>query len=282
MIRALVLLGLAVALGGCTYVTPAAPCAAAPQAGADLEPGDRVLARWRGGFWQATVLNVQGKLVTVAWDVPPPERSYLPRGWVVKKEVEAPAVEPGQWLLCRQEVWELCRFESMEGGTWKVIFASDGSSAEIDSLDVASVPEDLRSWAARRGDSQMNEALLSETVNPSAPLNAGSPVTQGKKVLARWTDGNWYGGTVSESKGTTVTVEWGDGSPALAIPNTNVAPLPGQGQTLKAGDLAFCRWESSARWWRARIDRVDGSVLAITYRDGTKGKLGPADCLVAE
>src|SRR4051812_31085477 len=70
------------------------------QGGLGLEPGDRVIARWKDGLFAATVITVRHNLVTVAWDQPPPAESHVARAWVAPIAPLPGDVAVGSWAAC--------------------------------------------------------------------------------------------------------------------------------------------------------------------------------------
>ena len=112
------------------------------------------------------------------------------------------------------------------------------------------------------------------------PANAGQPVSQGSRVLARWYDDTWWEATVASVGQGTVTVAWADGSPPDQLPASDVANLPAQPEPVAVGSHALCSWRSSTRWWRARV--VDhGGAATIEYIDGDSALLSAERCVLA-
>lgn len=112
------------------------------------------------------------------------------------------------------------------------------------------------------------------------PSNAGEPVSEGAKVLARWYDDTWWEATVTAANQGTVTVAWADGSPPNQLPSSDVAALPVQASSVGVGSYAICSWQSSTQWWRARIADRQG-VPTIEYIDGDSATLGVERCVLA-
>src|SRR5687767_8391021 len=91
-------------VAGCIHVH--VPPANAPRGGAGLQPGDRVVTRLRNEFREATVITVDGALVTVGWDLPPPDRTQVARSWIVRLDEKPGKPRPGDWRLCpSDESW---------------------------------------------------------------------------------------------------------------------------------------------------------------------------------
>jgi hypothetical protein len=257
-------------------------CFEVPRGGHGLEPGQIVVARFRAEFYQGVVFTVRGKLVTVMWDEPPPEKSHLPLGWVQPVSDPAARVREGDPALCDlgdNGRWSLCQVKRVDREVVTVIPVT-GSDATVPRDRVIPVPKGLTAWARKRLDQLLEQRKLQATINPTAPLNAGSPVTVGQTVLAMWGSGGWWEATVRTVGGGSVTVSWGDGSGEATMPASKVAPLP-ESSTLSPGDLALCSWSGSKQWFPARVDRVEDKELHITYRDGTKGVVQHLRCAPA-
>ncbi len=267
-------------LSGCITVHVAPQGAEPLLAGLGLEPGDRVVARWQDSFFEATVVTVQDKLVTVAWDVPPPERSHLPRGWV--ERIAPPAADAQGWQLCRRsETWVPCQIEASGPQAVKVKLAGLAESLSLDPEELCPVPAGLRGWVARRAEAEQAAATLAAQIDPQAPLSAGQAVQPDQRVLGRWIDGGWYEARVAGQGDGSVTLVWSDGSAPSPVPVGDVAPIPDAPEALQPGAVAFCRWSAAARWWPARVEEASSTVLRVTYRDGEEGRVAPGECVGA-
>lgn len=251
-----------------------------PTAGQGLVPGERVLARYKDALYEGTVITVQQRLVTVAWDQQPPERSFLPRGWVRSMEDDA-ALRPRSWAACRADSgWQLCRVEAAPQGDISVTLASDGDSRTLAPAQVRPVPRGLEGWAAERGTEALRQARLKRLFAGARPVAAGTTVKSGQRVAAEWQPNSWWEATVLKVAPGTITVRWADGSADQTLAPDKVAPLTA-GEPLDQGDLALCRWGSSGQLWPAVVDSAGQGPLQVTYSDGSKGRVPPEHCLAA-
>lgn len=254
---------------------------AEPQAGQGLEPGDRVVARWQVVFYEATVLTVQGKLVTVAWDSPPPEQSQIAVGFVQRLDAAPTTLVENQWLLCPGDGhWELCRSTSLVDDEVEVLLLANGKRRRFARREVLAVPEAMSPWLQAQGAQKLRVLARQQRFAHAVPITAGRPVQAGELVVARWRDDAWWGGVVKEVHGSTVIIAWGDGTED-ATPAIDVAPLAPQPQGVKAGDLAFCTFGGSAQWWPVQIESAEGGSLSAVYLDDTPGEFSPGDCVLA-
>ena len=253
-----------------------------PRAGQGLTPGERVLARYKDGFHEGTLITVQGRLVTVGWDDGAPERSYLPRGWVRSTD-RAGRVAPGEWALCRPaEAWELCRVDGVQPGRVQTSLTSGGRQAVLRPRQVFPVPEGLRRWAGELGSERLAQARRQLLLTGARPASAGQAVQVGQRVLAEWQAASWWVARVVRVDKDLLTVRWVDGGGEQSLPPARVAPLePDAEQVLRAEDIALCTWGESGQWWAAFVERAAQGQIEVTYSDGSKGQLAPGQCLVA-
>jgi hypothetical protein len=241
--------------------------------GPELAPGARVVGRWQDAFWEATVVAVQGDLIVIAWDQPPPELSYRPRGWVVHADAPPAVARPADWLLCRADrVWHLCQVESVAGDALQVVAVGDARSHTMERIDTLPVPAGLVSWAARHGAAALESARLAARLQGVEPVTAGKPVRVRDRVLARWTDGSWWEAEVTAAGNGQITVAWADGSAATGVPPAHVASLRGAPLARVRGELALCKWGEGTRWWASYIEK-SAAGLEVVYSDGTREPL---------
>jgi hypothetical protein len=252
-----------------------------PQAGQGLTPGERVVARFKETFREGTVITVQGRLVTLAWDDGAPERSYLPRGWVRSLDRRSAPIKQGQWALCRPKAtgWELCRVDRVQGDQLQASLIDDGASWQIARRRSFALPAKLNAWAEERGTELLKLARRKTLLERSKPASAGQAVQTGQTVLAEWTKDSWWEAKVTRVQKDAISVTWVDGGAQVVQPS-QVAPISGAAQ-LRSGDLAYCKWNSSTQWYQAWIERRSDASAQITYRDGNSGKVPLKSCLPA-
>lgn len=271
--------------GGCIHVHVGGGHDGVPaelKGGQGLQPGDRVVARWKTGLFDATVLTVQQRLVLLAWDQQPPDRSWVPVGWVQLRAEEGGRASVGDWMLCRRgEVWAPCQVQDRDGRVRRVTWADDAREDTLAGEDTVDVPVELRGWLSRRAEAQLHGVRTQRELAGLRPVDAGQPVSAGQAVLATWNDGNWYMAELQGVEGEQAVVAWADGTAPSSVPLTRVSPLPAQPEVLAPGSLAICVWQGGARWWRARIGAVRDRKMLVEYIDGTEATLGAGECVPA-
>lgn len=252
------------------------------EAGLGLVPGDRVVARWRDAFWSATVLTVEERLVTVAWDVPPPDTSRVSREWMRKLEHPGDDLLAGAWVLCpgSSDAFIPCRVEGVEADEADVRLTDSGSFIRLPRAHLFLVPDELYAWVVDKGDAAIERYLMADRLQSVVPLSAGEPVARpGAEVLARWSDGEWWRGTAIAIDGGEITVAWADGSEPLALAPGDVAPLGNDDGRLEKGSVALCQYGDTTRWSRAHVVALGSKDLEVRYIDGTAVKLATSRCV---
>lgn len=252
-----------------------------PTAGAGLVPGERVVARFRDAFHEATVITVQGKLVTIAWDEPPPERAYLPRDWVASFE-ELRSPRQGEWALCWHKVaWQLCRVEHLGDGKVTASLSSDGSQVTLPPRRCLTVPGKLRGWAEERGPELLRLARREAAFKGARPATAGRPAKPGDRVLAEWMQNSWWEATVVGQAEAGITVKWVAGGGEQTVTAEQVAPLYGlRGAQIGPETPVFCA-SSGTSWAPAWVDSATSTMLQVSYAGGSKGSVPRKDCVPA-
>lgn len=263
-------------LGGCIHIHHDRP--PRHRGGAGLEPGDRVLARWHEAFFEATVIDVDGRLVTVGWDAPPPEHSELPVDFVVKPG--GPAPRAGEAGLCPEGAsWIPCRVLRADDKGFTALRV-DGRTATLAPGLLPAVPAGLSGWALKTVEAGAERVRLTEQLKRAVPAAVGAHLTVGQLVLGLWTDGAWWEATVSSIDAGGVNLTWVDGG-TQRLSARELAPLGGA--VPQAGQVAICREGSSTRWTPALVSGVTAADgLAIRRADGAALDVRSADCVVAK
>jgi hypothetical protein len=269
-------------LTGCLHVH--VPPQGAPRGGSGLNPGDRVVARSRGELREATVITVDGALVTLAWDAGSPDRSQLTRSWIVRVDERGRGtVKAGDWRWCpSEEAWVPCRAEPAGDGL--ALQYADGTKRTIAARDTLPIPAGLTHWTRARGEKLLDVALdvgpppQEIDLDTLRPRAAGQPVAIGDRVLAHWSGGGWWEAKVDRISPSEVVVSWADGSAATPVSVTEVAPMTND--LLGGGDVGLCRW-TDTQWWPARITNRASGRLHIIYSDGTALDVPTQECVAA-
>ncbi len=258
-----------IALAGCGRLEPV------PDRDA-LQPGDRVVTRWHGGFVEATVVRVRGRLVTVAVEEAAVQ-PLLPRDWVVR--VDEPCGEPaaGEWRLCAvDDGWQPCRADLDPSGARRFAFVADGAPRIADGPTLP-VPPGLRARVARDGERSLDEVSLAETLPRLAPAAAGQPVRVGDAVIARWSGSSWWDARVAAVRPRGVVVVWEDGGTRNTLTPDEVAPRVAG--TLADGAWAMCR-QAGTQWQPARV-RGGAGAWTARYGDRRTAAVAADQCVVA-
>jgi hypothetical protein len=278
MVNGRVLCALALGLAaGCVHVHVGGD--GPVQGGQGLEPGDRVVARWKDGLYAATVITVRSNLVTVAWDAPPPEQSHLPRRWVGPLLPVPAGFAAGGWAACADgDAFVLCRVLVLERDTVTIERLGEAKARSLERGKVIALPSGLAAWAADIGGRQAERAARAAMLGTLVPATAGELPKTGAPVLARWhTDGEWWPGAVESISGSIVRVRWHDGSGPEDLPRTDIAPLA----PAEPNAFAFCTEGGSARYERAYVRWVTGNLIEIEQKDGSVRELPLGSCVPA-
>jgi len=113
-----------------------------------------------------------------------------------------------------------------------------------------------------------------------APTSAGQAVKARQRVLARWSDGNWWPAQVKRVSGSQVKVRFDDRTVGDLAAEA-VAPMPAPA-LLDAEALALCKWSSTGRWWRARVTGRDADSNDVRYIDGSTRTVSAGECVPAK
>lgn len=97
----------------------------------------------------------------------------------------------------------------------------------------------------------------------------------GMKVVAQWQGDNWWLAKINSiNKNGLFNVTYSDNTKGANKKKDQVAYyIYNDTQTppcFKEGDRVIAQWKGDS-WWKARITRISGNSVDITYSDGEKG-----------
>jgi hypothetical protein len=188
---------------------PAQPVgASASLPGQGLAVGAGVLAQWTDGSWQqAKVISSSGNLIAVDWVDPGLGASM----WLQSHQVLPAAAPAGPPMAPPFVPGQL----PAQPAAPQAFQAQPGAGQPFVGQQGMGQPVPGQAFAGQQmmGQPIPGQAFAVQPV-PGQPMMA-MPVPQqtpgvGARVLAQWTDGNWYPGTVVQVQGSLVGVDWED------------------------------------------------------------------------
>ncbi len=124
-------------------------------------------------------------------------------------------------------------------------------------------------------DDDSTTVLSPERMRPITATKGALAV--GDRVIAVWNGGpRMYAGAVSKVTATSFVVTWDDGSKPSTVEPGRLARLePAAAMKFELGSTVGAKYGSD--WWIATVTGIKDGGYAVTYSDGTKGKVRPAD-----
>ncbi len=91
--------------------------------------------------------------------------------------------------------------------------------------------------------------------------------TIGSKILAQYSDGQWYEATISQISGQEYFVQYDDGLTAW-LPTTQIRPLVIKGNdAISVGMRVQAQWNDGG-WYAATISQINADKYYVTFDDG--------------
>lgn len=215
----------------------------------DFRPGDRVLARWRGGnfLFPGTVERADDQGIAIAYDDGDrdtrPPADVRPFDWQPGTRIEAIWSGNGQYYAAT------------------ILRISDSSLAVR--FDDDGIEEDTVTARCRMA-----------WTGPSAAVSS-APLGVGQRVLGRWRGGpHWFPAVVRDVRNGTVALAYDDGD-SEELPASEVRPL-----SWTIGSRIEAVWSGDGRYYAAAITDIapDGSRLSVLFDDGIREDTISARC----
>ena len=150
------------------------------------------------------------------------------------------------------------------------------ANVEEDKWYIAKLGErDGSKFAVTYGDDDAQTTLSPERMRPI--IAAKGKLAVGDRVVAVWNGGpRMYAGAVSKVTATSFVVTWDDGSKPSTVEPGKLARLePAIATKFELGATVGAKYGGD--WWIAIVTGIKDGGYAVTYSDGTKGKVRAGD-----
>ena len=229
--------------------------------------GDSVIAKWSSSsYHEGKVKSIDGTKAKIIWageqseeDVDMTNVYPLPKA---KTEVTA-----GDFVLAKSidsDAWYNAQVEKIGDGFIEVKQTSEANTFKTPADRIIKVS----GITAEDFKKELAETNFTSEATKHRPIVLDNYVPKvGEKVLAEWTENNWYTGKVKKVSADKINIAWLDNSNPSDVSLAGVAPLPeGNSELPSANDYILVK-ENNNHWLYAQVISAIGNNIEVKFAD---------------
>jgi hypothetical protein len=188
-------------------------------------------------------------------------------------------MKAGAFAICRvaEMEWMGCRIQAARADAVE-IFTVNGKTTSIPRADVLTPSSVTQLNLEKRFERTKQRSEFESALGSAAPrAPAGYRPDAGALVLVR-VEGKWYSAKVFEIDREDLRVRWPSTGRINDVDRKDVVPSPPYPTSVKRGEFVLVRPLEPARAWPpARVERVDGTEIAVKDAEGSERQVTTSD-----
>ncbi len=229
--------------------------------------GDTVVAKWSAGsYYEGKIEKIDSAKMTIGWDDKSQSTVIDATDiYTIPKAGTAPDVKQGDMVLAKTtsgNYWNGAEITGIEGGVYKVRVVTGSTTVNVAGEKIIKVPATA---AADFKQAASSTDFMAEAKKGKVMIPTDYKPKKGDAVLAEWTTGSWWEGTIDNISGSNIYVAWpGNFKPSavnigkiLPIPNSNDKTMPVEKQFL------IIKPDSGTAWVYGQATAVNGNRIEV-------------------
>ena len=240
-----------------------------PAGAADGKPkvGDLVVAKWStGSYYEGKIEKIDGGKTTVAWEDKSQSTAVDSSDiYTIPAAGATLDVKQGDMVLAKTgagSYWNGGEVTGIEAGVYKVKVVTGAMTFNVAGEKIIKVPATV---AADFKQTAGSTDFLAEAKKGTVTIPADYKPKKGDAVLAEWTTGSWWTGTIDNISGSNIYVAWNDNSKPSAVNISKILPLPTSKDTSMLTEKQFIlvKPDSGSAWHYGQASSVNGNRVEV-------------------
>lgn len=212
--------------------------------------GDSVVAKWSAGsFYEGKIEKIDGAKMTVAWDDKSQSTVIDATDiYTIPTSGSTPDVKQGDMVLAKTAsgtYWNGAEVMGIEGSVYKVRIVTGSTSVNIAGEKIIKVPATA---AADFKQTASSTDFVAEAKKGKVTIPADYKPKKGDAVLAEWTTGSWWEGTIDNISGSNIYVAWQGNFKPSAVNIGKIIPMPTSNDKTMPTEKQFVLVKPDSGW----------------------------------
>ena len=229
--------------------------------------GDTVVAKWSAGsYYEGKVEKVDGAKMTISWE-DKSQSTVIDETdiYTIPAVGTAPDVKQGDMVLAKTasgNYWNGAEVTGIEGGVYKVRVVTGSTAVNVSGEKIIKVPATA---VADFKQAASSTDFMVEAKKGKVTIPADYKPKKGDAVLAEWTSGSWWEGTIDNISGSNIYVAWEGNFKPSAVNIGKIIPKPTANDKAMPVEKQFLlvKPDSGSTWTYAQASSVTGSRVEV-------------------
>ncbi len=229
--------------------------------------GDTVVAKWSAGsYYEGKVEKIDGAKMTIGWE-DKSQSTVIDEAdiFTIPKTGTVPDVKQGDMVLAKTAsgtYWNGAEITGIEGGVYKVRVVTGSTSVNVAGEKIIKAPATA---VADFKQAASSTDFLAEAKKGKVTIPADYKPKKGDPVLAEWTTGSWWEGTVDNISGSNIYIAWQGNFKPSAVNIGKIIPMPTSADKTMPAEKQFLivKPESGWTWVYGQASAINGSRVEV-------------------
>ena len=235
--------------------------------GAKPKVGDTVVAKWSAGsYYEGKIEKVDGAKMTIGWEDKSQSTSIDATDiYPIPAAGTVPDVKQGDMVLAKTasgSYWNGAEVTGIDAGVYKVRVVTGTTSVNVGGEKIIKVPATA---AADFKQAAGSTDFLNEAKKGKATIPADYKPKKGDPVLAEWTAGSWWEGTIDNISGSNIYVAWEGNFKPSVVNIGKIIPRPTSNDKVMPVEKQFLliKPDSGFTWTYGQASSINGSRVEV-------------------
>lgn len=229
--------------------------------------GDTVVAKWSAGsYYEGKIEKIDGIKMTIGWN-DKSQSTVIDESdiYTIPTAGTVPDVRQGDMVLAKTtsgNYWNGAEVTGIEGGVYKVRVVTGSTIANVAGEKIIKVPATA---AADFKQTAGSTDFLAEAKKGKVTIPADYKPKKGDAVLAEWSVGSWWEGTIDNISGSNIYVAWPGNFKPSAVNIGKILPMPTASDKAMPAEKQFLliKPESGTAWLYGQATAISGSRVEV-------------------
>lgn len=235
--------------------------------GSKPQIGDTVVAKWSAGsYYEGRIEKIDGAKMTIGWN-DKSQSTVIDESdiYTIPAAGTVPDVKQGDMVLAKTtsgNYWNGAEVTGVDGSVYKVRVVTGSTIANVGGEKIIKVPATA---AADFKQTAGTTDFIAEAKKGKIAIPTDYKPKKGDAVLAEWTSGSWWEGTIDNISGSNIYIAWPGNFKPSAVNIGKILPMPTAASKAMPAEKQFLliKPDSGTAWVYGQATAINGARVEV-------------------